>query len=270
MSKRFSSFTSTNPSKKRNSSTFVPWNQIDVVPAKMKNGDITAGILYLLNLTEVGNQASPNFKIVFKHQLYSLVENRTIVDRGVNALLEKGDIKLFKTSLGNEQLSIMFTKDYAEYVKKAYSTQDTSRSSASDTSELAKKMVFRFIDNVLPTLKDISVNEECLLKHHGFKDNEITELIRAGILTVKNAGTWWLSIPNVGFFMKLLRKGRQTIIQTINRTKYKEISRDTLLTKKSLPSMRLNIEYQIHDLIGADLVKCIHSTTGVLLRLIVS
>ena len=268
MSKRFYSFNSTEPSKKKSANVFLPWSKEDNIPISVKNGDIKAGISYLLNLNM--KHCLPVLKVVFKHQLYSVADNRTVVDRGINALLETGDIKLFKTSLGNEQLCLMFTQDYTDHVKSIYTiaAKHSTKSSGSQSlsSQNTSKIVLRFIDMVLPRLKDISINESVLVTQHGFKDSEVTELIKAGILTVKNAGTWWLSIPNVGVFMKLLRKGRQTVIQTIKRTKYKEINRDAL-TKKALPSLKLNIEYQVHDLVGADLVKCIHSTTGVLLRL---
>jgi len=266
MSKRFFSFKSTEPLKKKSGNEFLPWTQEHNVPSAIKDGDINAGISYLLNLNKTHYLAK--LEIVLKHQLYSVVENRTVVDRGLNTLLEKGEIKLFKTSLGNEQLCLMFTKDYAMHVKSicAVTEEHAKKSNQSKSSEITQRIVFRFIDIVLPNLKDISINEDVLCKQHGFKDNEITELIKAGILTVKNAGTWWLAIPNVGAFMKLLRKGRQTVMQTIKRTKYKEINRNAL-TKKALPSLKLNVEYQIHDLIGADLVKCVNSTTGILLRL---
>ena len=272
MSKRFYSFGSTEPAKKKNSSGFVPWNQQDFIPQEVKNGDIKAGLLYLMNLSSTNLVP----KVAFKHQLYSVVENRTTVDRGINALLEKGEIKLFKTSLGTEQLVIMFTKDYISHVKIVCSVKDAGTSTkvvsgvgahTSDNDQVIGNIASRFVDTVLPNLKDISINEDLLVKQYGFKDEEVTEMIKCGILTVKNAGTWWLSIPNIGAFMKLLRKGRQAVMQTIKRTKYREMARATLLTKKTIPSLKLNIEYHLHDLIGADLVKPIKSTTGILLRL---
>ena len=260
MSKRFYSFKSSlqEPLRKKSSNGFVPWKQNNLIPDEVKKGNIKEALTYVINLN--ATSVNHNLKIALKHQLYSVVENRTNVDRGVNALLEKGDIKLFKTSLGDEQLCIMFTKDYYDHVKML----------CLDDSQVKKKnkVIQQFLDFVLPDFKDISINENVLLKKHGFQDTDVTKLIEQGILTVKNAGTWWLSIPNLGQFLKVLRKGRQAMIQTIKRTKYKEINRENLLLKKSLPSVKFALEYQLHDLIGADLVKCIKSTTGILLRLV--
>lgn len=262
MSKRFLSFKPnfTEPPKKKASNGFVPWKQNNLIPDYVKNGNILEALAYLLGLN--ATSVNHNLKIVMKHQLYSVVKNRTVVDRGVNDLLEKGDIKLFKTSLGNEQVCLMFTTDYCSYVESLYldNNKDDNR----------KKIIQQFVHFVLPDFKDISINDKVLIEQHGFKDEEVTKLIEAGVLTVKNAGSWWLSIPNIGQFLKVLRKGRQAIVQTIKRSKYKEMRQDTLLLKKTLPSVKFSLEYQLHDVIGADLVTCIDSTTGVLLRLVSS
>ena len=261
MSKRFYSFNSIEPAKKRSSPyAFLPWKEPDMICDQTKNGNIKSGILHLLSLNVGVSSVNVMLKIVLKHQLYSLMDDRTIVDRGINDMLQKGEIKVFKTSLGNEQPCIMLTSDYVDHVRSTYDK-------ISDKSATVDSVVNKFLDIVVPTLKDISINEDVLIAHHGFKDKDVTELIKAGILTVKNAGSWWLAVPNVGTFLKTLRKGRQIILQTLKRAKYKEMNKDTLTSKKTLPSLKFNIEYQLHDLIGADLVNSIQSTTGTILRL---
>jgi len=48
-------------------------------------------------------------------------------------------------------------------------------------------------------------------------------------LTVKDLGTWWLSIPNAGTFMKCLLRGRKAVLTMIRKCKYREILRQVIL-----------------------------------------
>ena len=48
-------------------------------------------------------------------------------------------------------------------------------------------------------------------------------LVKAGVLTVRDAGTWWLALPSAGVFMKHFSRGRKAVITMIKKSKYKEI-----------------------------------------------
>ena len=81
-----------------------------------------------------------------------------------------------------------------------------------------------------------------------------SELIQQGVLTGRDVGCYWLSIPYVGEFVKALAYGRRTTLQHIKRTKYKEILQFELKQRKLPPKARLGILYHIYDIIGSDLV----------------
>ena len=47
--------------------------------------------------------------------------------------------------------------------------------------------------------------------------------MKAGLLTVRDAGTWWLALPSAGVFLKTLSIGRKATLTIMRRTKYKEM-----------------------------------------------
>ncbi|XP_026693031.2 winged helix repair factor 1-like [Ciona intestinalis] len=259
MSKRYKPY-----SRLVKNSAYVPWdkNSASIVPKDVTEGGLRAGISYLCNLYQ--NQTSDLPKIAMKHQLYSVMDSRTTVDQGINSLRENSDIKLFKTSLGTDQYCIMFTVDYIEHIRSLYSN-DAQSNNGSKMNKISKPLL-KFITEVVPNSSDVSLDKTTLFEKFGFQDSDITELIKAGVLNVRDAGSWWIAIPTAGQFLKLLRKGRQATLQIIRRTKYKELNQAELLSRKPPSSIKLGMLYHIHDLVGADLVKCIESTTGIILK----
>lgn len=57
--------------------------------------------------------------------------------------------------------------------------------------------------------------------------------MKASVLIVRDAGTWWLSIPNAGIFMKNLIRGRKAAITIIKKTKYREIFKDVSVVQRN-------------------------------------
>jgi hypothetical protein len=51
------------------------------------------------------------------------------------------------------------------------------------------------------------------------------QLVKAGVLTVRDVGSWWLAIPSAGLYMKSFNRGRKAVLTMIRKSKYKEILR---------------------------------------------
>ncbi|XP_031518594.1 serine/threonine-protein kinase 19 isoform X2 [Papio anubis] len=92
-------------------------------------------------------------------------------------------------------------------------------------------------------------------------------LVNAGVLTVRDAGSWWLAVPGAGRFIKYFVKGRQAVLGMVRKSKYRELLLSELLGRRAPAVVRLGLTYHVHDLIGAQLVDCISTTSGTLLRL---
>lgn len=91
--------------------------------------------------------------------------------------------------------------------------------------------------------------------------------MNAGVLTVRDAGSWWLAVPGAGRFIKCFVKGRQAVLGMVRKAKYRELLLSELLGRRAPATVRLGLAYHVHDLIGAQLVDCVSTTSGTLLRL---
>ncbi|XP_053158827.1 serine/threonine-protein kinase 19 isoform X2 [Hemicordylus capensis] len=192
--------------------------------------------------------------LVLRHQIYSLVKDRTTVDRHLNQLKDDGRIRMFQHSFDADTFVVTFTDNYISKVLEFVSGKESART------------VKKFLDSVLSSCPDISFDKRRLLKEFGFRDTEITQLVNAGVLTVRDAGSWWLAVPGAGRFIKCFIKGRKSVLGMIEKAKYKEVLLSDLQSRRA-PSVKLGLPYHIHDIIGAQLVDCVPTSSGTLLRL---
>jgi len=71
----------------------------------------------------------------------------------------------------------------------------------------------------------------------------------------REMGSWLLSVPNAGIFIKSFLASRSAIFRMFRSTKFNEIQ-ELALTKKSLPKkLNLEMEYMVLDVIGSDAVQ---------------
>ncbi|XP_070591749.1 inactive serine/threonine-protein kinase 19 [Erythrolamprus reginae] len=193
--------------------------------------------------------------LILKHQIYSLVKDRTVVDRYLNQLKNEGRIRMFQHSFDTDFFVVAFTDSYVAKVQEFISGKKFART------------VKKFLDSVLATCPDISFDKKRMSKDFGFRDTEITQLVNAGVLTVRDAGSWWLAVPGAGRFIKCFIKGRKAVLGMIQKSKYKEVLLSDLQSRQAPNAVKLGLPYHIHDIIGAQLVDCVPTTSGTLLRL---
>lgn len=118
----------------------------------------------------------------------------------------------------------------------------------------------------------------------------LRQLVNAGVLTVRDAGSWWLAVPGAGRFIKYFVKGilsaaealspsrtpfggssdlqtlltfpfscatspgRHAVLGMVRKAKYRELLLSELLGRRAPAAVRLGLAYHVHDLIGAQLV----------------
>ncbi|XP_023691477.1 serine/threonine-protein kinase 19 isoform X2 [Paramormyrops kingsleyae] len=220
--------------------------------------DIKAALESLMSLfnRKLFNDTLP--RIVLQHQLYSLHGDRTSVDRQLNELREKGEVLVFQMGFDAEAVGVVFTEDYREKVL------------AGEAGRATLGAVEKFLNNVLPSCPDMSFNKDQMLQQFFFTDAEITQLVKCGVLTVKDAGSWWLAIPNSGRFTKHFIQGRKAVLGMIKKSRYNEILMSDLERRQTTSQVKFQMKYHIHDIIGAEMVNRISTTSGVLLRFVES
>ncbi|XP_013415910.1 serine/threonine-protein kinase 19 [Lingula anatina] len=229
------------------------WNQ-EPLENNVPN-DTKATLLYLKNLFPVEKFEGRLPPIILKHQLYSILKNRTVVDKQLEDLRLSGEIRLFRLGGEMEEYCIVFTADYKSHVLKT-------------TAEIAvhRGLINRFLTEIACGCPDVSVNKQTMINQYRYTDEEITQLVKASVLTVRDIGSWWVSIPDAGLFMKSFTRGRKAVLMMITKSKYKETLQNDLETRKLPKVAKLGMAYHIHDIIGADLVECISTSSGPLLR----
>uniref|UniRef100_A0A8C8TNA6 Serine/threonine kinase 19 n=1 Tax=Peromyscus maniculatus bairdii TaxID=230844 RepID=A0A8C8TNA6_PERMB len=193
--------------------------------------------------------------IALRSQVYSLLPDRTVADLQLKELQERGEIKVIQLGFDLDAHGIIFTEDYRTRVLKACDGRPCAGA------------VQKFLASVLPASGDLSFQQDQMTQTYGFRDPEITHLVNAGVLTVRDAGSWWLAVPGAGRFIKCFVKGRQAVLSMVRKAKYRELLLSELLGRRPPSAVRLGLAYHVHDLIGAQLVDCVPTSSGTLLRL---
>ncbi|XP_048046506.1 serine/threonine-protein kinase 19 isoform X1 [Megalobrama amblycephala] len=216
--------------------------------------DIRSSLQHLMTLfsRKLFNDSLP--PVALKHQLYSLHSDKTSVDKQVSELRANGELLMFQLGFDSEAFALVFAEDYRAKVLQGEAGQETLGT------------VEKFLAKLIPGCSDLSFNKEKMLKEFLFTDSEITQLVKSGVLTVRDAGSWWLSIPNSGKFIKYFIKGRKAVLGMVKKSKYGEILKTELEERRTTSQVKFQMKYHIHDIVGAELVECIQTTSGTLLR----
>lgn len=217
--------------------------------------DTKAAILFLKSIVPLSKFERKIPAIILKHQIYCVVKDKTLVDRQLNNLWEENEVRLFKLTSGSDEFGVVLTEDYVSHVK----------SRVSDPKVLLT--IDKFVSSLLPNHSDVSISKKDVSNRFRLSEEEITHLVCTGVLTTRDVDSWWLSIPGAGVFMKNFSNGRKALIRMIRQRKYREILERDLLSRKFDGHSKLGIAYHIYDIIGAEIVKSVETTSGRLLRL---
>lgn len=218
--------------------------------------DVKEALKYLQDLfpaSKFNNKLPPLF---FHHQLYGVLKNRTLVDKEIDKMRESCDLKLFKLSSNPREVCLAFTEDYVSHATNHLKN-----------FELPQPLIDNFIDNVVRRVPDMSVTK-AQFADLGINESEIRLLIGFSVLSVRDVGSWWLTVPNSGLFLTSLEKGRKILTNLIRKTKFKEILLSDLGQRPFHKSATLGLMYHLYDLIGADVVECIPTASSLLFKLL--
>ncbi|XP_069558873.1 serine/threonine-protein kinase 19 [Brachyistius frenatus] len=218
--------------------------------------DVKSTLEYLMTLfpRKLFNDTLP--QIVLKHQLYSLHSDKTSVDKEVNRLRERGELLLFQLGFDAEAFGLVFASDYKAKVL------------AGEDGKVTRATAEKFLDKVVSFCTDLSFSKDQMLKEFLFTDSEITQLVKSGLLTVRDAGSWWLSIPNSGKFTKYFIQGRKAVLGMVKKSKYSEVLKAEIEERRTTSHVKFHMKYHIHDIVGAELVESVPTTSGTLLRFV--
>jgi serine/threonine-protein kinase 19 len=209
--------------------------------------------------------------IILKTQLYSMVKNRTITDKELDDLKRSNEIKVLKILTGNEDYICVFTTDYISHLR-SVTQQHMNRNKENNPGDKDFKIVEDFITKFLPNHSDVSVSKERLEKLLYGEGKQIAEkdltyvtsllfvlisirtLIAIGALLLRDVNTYWISVPNIGIFVKSIIQGRKEVVSLLKRQKWNEMLLKDLI-KKKLRYSNLDMSFHIKDMIGKDMLQ---------------
>ncbi|XKL63411.1 hypothetical protein PGB90_005775 [Kerria lacca] len=206
------------------------------------SNDTEVAILFIKNKLLENRQNNLFPPVVFVHQLYDIIENKTILNRQIEILRNEKKIVLIHLGNENNMRVVIFFDDLKNHV---ISKRD-----------LAEKSLFqKFFDKVLSSTSDIGISRLDLMIKFKFSEKDIRCLVNAGLLILNETNIFWFSFPSAGIFMRKFIKGRQTLINIIKKRKFGEILQSELEKLPTLKSVQLPVKYLIHDLVGGNFVK---------------
>jgi len=203
---------------------------------------------------------------VLRSQLYSSVNDRTLVDRELEKLKLERSVRIFKLNTGQDDYAIMFMADYLAQI-------DTAKVRLGKKHSVEDMAVFDwFVSHVLPSHVDAGITHlklvELLSEGGDVKDGQISLLMNAGLVTrqLVDSTAYWLAIPSIGFLLKSLSSGRKEIVSFLSRRKYREMLQ-VPLERRRLQYSVLGMRFHIRDLLGLGRIHVVPSPSGPIIRL---
>ncbi|GJQ14375.1 hypothetical protein GpartN1_g6166.t1 [Galdieria partita] len=191
-------------------------------------------------------------------QVQALVKDGSKVEPELRHLLSFNAVRCFHAVIGGVvDAVIVREKDFREYVERQAERQ----------KPLEMKAIHYFMERILNVYRDKFLEERDLEQHFGQEAIEyLPHWIRLGVCIRRDNKSYWLSLPNVGRFLKHCRQGRKEILLMLKRTRFHEIALRTL-EKRKLKRSSFPVKFHLRELIGSGQVEQLQSPAGTLIRL---
>ena len=215
----------------------------------------------------------PTCPLVIKSHVYSVIKDRTDVDRQLEELNRNNKIQIIKLSsdYGNDY-GIALWEDYSAVVNAC----------KNDKASEECKIIDWFLEGLVSQMSHCYVSDyqlelelreflRSIDKDADTYDEYITLFMRSGLLNrrISVHGGYWISVPNVGVFVKSLNAGRKRLAGVVKRRKRNEMLLWDL-EKMKLPG--LGMRYLVRDAIGSGMFQqvscvCVCGGVGILFQI---
>eukprot|EP01117_Protostelium_nocturnum_P003697 TRINITY_DN1497_c0_g1_i1.p1 TRINITY_DN1497_c0_g1~~TRINITY_DN1497_c0_g1_i1.p1 ORF type:complete len:340 (-),score=126.87 TRINITY_DN1497_c0_g1_i1:922-1941(-) len=210
--------------------------------------------------------------IVLKTQLFADVGSATQVEKELDEMKSKNKIRVFRLLSDREDYAIVETADYIRQIefKRERWINGNKENETNGTNEEVE-IVDSFLKNIVPNWKSYAITRQQLRENlkegkELLSEREIAILMECGLLITKDHDTFWLSIPDVGPFVKQLMQGRKELIRMIGRSRWKEMFLSRL-DVKNIKYTSLGSDLHVEDLVGREAAELINTASGRMIRL---
>jgi len=211
--------------------------------------------------------------ILLGHQIYSLVANRTAVDRELEALKKANRVRRIKLVSQRDEFGYVFLDDYLAKLRAVAATCP-----ASSQQQLA---VQRFADALAKAKWDVTVTRAQVIEATARSANEllppepvvcermVSHLVHRGLLLARSdtRDVYWLAVPGSGRLIQDIAQGRVEMERLIRRRKHKEIPVAKLLLARLKKSGR-GPRFHLRDMMGGGLVAVRPTSVGDVVALV--
>jgi hypothetical protein len=178
--------------------------------------------------------------------MYSLFRNKTQVDHDIESLRMSKQVLTFKC---DNELAICSLREYHNYINKLLSQSE----------ENVQQCVQAFLRKILFETSDLSIEKSVLRVKYKLTENEISTLVRMGLLLIKDPSHFWFAIPNIGRFRRTLHDARKSLVDVLKKKRYKEMTLDELKCRNMKHVQLLGVFYVLSDLIGNERIARVDS-----------
>lgn len=248
--------------------------------------------------------ASRPLPVALMSQIYSLVKDRTEVDRSLDRACKRGEVRMFMAPGSSTERLVLKIEDYRkslrDSLKRAAVAQEcgwgaglTNRQpgrrdrEAQQGASVRAEIVFeRFSSRVLPEHTGLCLSKKdlCRLLDLGSRgagtkeegesegmseeDKQVIDLLtKAGAVASRDAFTLWFTPVGCGTLLHEAVSGREELMTIVGRYKFGEVLVREL-SKKRLRGSSLGVRFHLRDMVGRGLVELIETTSGPMVKLV--
>jgi len=174
--------------------------------------------------------------VILVSQLYSILSNRTDVDRELDRLKRANRVRMLKVLVeAGEEYAVVLTSDYEQKIRDLMASCDADQ----------RLLLERLIDRLLPAHHDVSISSQVIadlvlqgscVEQRMTADSATRFLMQKGLVLARAADSFWLSVPSMAALTIDLARGRKELIAAVQRTKYQEILQKATLCLNHLLS----------------------------------
>jgi serine/threonine-protein kinase 19 len=190
----------------------------------INQNDMNTAFMYLKKIFP--RNSFPDLPVlIYVNQLYSLIKNKTYVDRNLEILKKENKIILFTCDSGNFEkpdVCICEKSEFNDYVKKlSKQRQEILTNTQKDRFDF---LIDFFINKILNEVLTLSISSKILKNYYELNDKDLTCLVQFGLLVIKDSDHFWVSVPGVAqfrqdlinarlYFRSLIRKKKVSLIK---------------------------------------------------------
>ena len=291
---------------KRKRSTLGGGSNVDVIPVDQQDkewGNAAEMDDALVALEVLRSQfpasASRPHPVAFVSQIYSLVPDRTDVDRSLARACKNHRVRMFLAPGSSTEMMLQHIDDYIESITDSMLQAGASgRDQAGESNRKpgqrrgevlieAEDVLRRFKGKVLPKCTGLYVSRvelSRLLNIEGRprQPDEVEEgeddwsispadtkavdlLVRGGALASRDAHSMWFTPVRCGMLLAEAGKGRDELMGILGRYKFGEVLLRELCRKR-LKTSTLGAKFIVRDLVGRGLLEIKETTAGPMVK----